>query len=219
MKKRIELGYRVNAVDGRVGVVEKVIVDPDEREPSYLIVKRGRIRPRHIVVPVTLVDEVSAGQVSLSITRNALDDFPDYEVTERHGRYEKPVPVGVQRPLTTYTPPSNRGYMKLRQRNVPESAVPVEKGMVVKDARGLRVGRVEGLLLDGERRTATHILLQRPAPMTVATPATMQQFAVPVDLVKDVREGGVHLRITRWHISGLAVYEPVSEQEERSGGA
>ena len=34
MKKRIELGYSVMAVDGRAGVVEKVIVDPNERVPS-----------------------------------------------------------------------------------------------------------------------------------------------------------------------------------------
>jgi sporulation protein YlmC with PRC-barrel domain len=211
MSKRIELGDRVQAVDGRIGVVEKVIVDPDERKPGYLVVKRGRLRPRRIVVPVGLVDEVSAGQVTLSITRTALDDFPDYEVTERHGTYEKPMPVGPRRPVATYTPPSNAGYMVLRRRNVPASTVPVEKGMVVKDAKGMRVGRVVGLLLDLERRTATHILLQRPAPMTVATPATMQQFVVPVELVEDVQEGEIQLRITRWHISGLAVFEPAAE--------
>ena len=217
MKKRIELGYSVKAVDGRVGVVEKVIVDPAQREPNYLVVKRGRIRPRHIVIPVSLVADVSAGQVSLSIMRDALDDFPDYEVTERHGKYEKPVPVGSQRPVAAYTPPSNRGYMMLRRRNVPESAIPVEKGMVVKDAKGLRVGRVEGLLLDDERRVATHILLQRPAPRTVSTPATMQQFIVPVELVEDVQEGEIHLRITRWHISGLAVYDSAGARKQRNG--
>lgn len=211
MRKRIELGDRVKAVDGRAGVVDKVIVDPDERAPGYLVVKRGRLRPRRIVAPVSLVDDVSDGQVTLSITREALDDFPDYEVTERRGRYEKPLPVGPRRPVATYTSPSNRGYMALRRRNVPESTVPVERGMVVRDAKGMRVGRVAGLALDDERRTATHILLQRPAPMTVSTPAAMQQFVVPVELVEDVREGEVHLRITRWHIAGLAVYEAAGE--------
>jgi sporulation protein YlmC with PRC-barrel domain len=211
MSKRIELGDGVQAVDGRVGVVEKVIVDPDERKPGYLVVKRGRVRPRRIVVPVGLVDEVAAGQVTLSLTRAALDDFPDYEVTEQHGTYEKPMPVGPRRPVATYTPPSNAGYMVLRQRTVPEAAVPVEKGMAVKDDKGMLVGRVVGLLLDHERRTATHILVQRPAPMTVATPATMQTFVVPVELVKAVQEGQIQLRITRWHISGLAVFEPAAE--------
>lgn len=211
MRKRIELGDSVKAVDGRVGVVEKVIVDPDARKPGYLVVKRGRLRPRRILVPVNLVDEVSAGQVTLSVTRAALDDFPDYEVTERHGKYEKPVPVGGQRPVATYTPPSNAGYMVLRRRNVPESTVPVEKGMVVKDAKGMRIGRVVGLLLDPERRTATHALLQRPVPMTISMAATTQHFVVPVALVDDVQEGEVHLRITRWHVSGLAVFEPAGE--------
>lgn len=211
MSKRIELGDSVQAVDGRVGVVEKVIVDPAERKPGYLVVKRGRLRPRRIVVPVALVDEVSAAQVTLSVTRAALDDFPDYEVTERHGTYEKPMPIGPRRPVATYTPPSNAGYMALRRRNVPESTVPVEKGMVVKDAKGMRIGRVIGLLLDRERRTATHVLLQRPTPMTVATAATMQVFVVPVELVEDVHEGEIQLRITRWHISGLTVFEPAGE--------
>jgi len=211
MNKRIEMGDSVQAVDGRVGIVEKVIVDPDERKPGYLVVKRGRLRPRRIVVPVSLVEEVAAGQVTVSVTRAALDDFPDYEVTERHGRYQKPVPVGGHRPVATYTPPSNRGYMVLRRRNVPESTVPVEKGMVVKDADGMRVGRVVGLSLDSKDRMATHILVQCPAPMTVSTPATMQQFILPVELVKDAQEGEIQLRITRWHISGLAVFDPAGE--------
>lgn len=211
MSKRIEFGDRVQAVDGRVGMVEKVIVDPDERKPGYLVVKRGRLRPRRIVVPVSLVDEVSAGQVTLSLTRGALDDFPDYEVTERHGEYKKPMPVGPRRPVATYTPPSNAGYMALRRRNVPASTVPVEKGMLVKDAYGVHIGRVVGLLLDPERRTATHILLQRPAPMTISTAATTQHFVVPVALVDNVQEGEIHLRITHGHVSGLAVFEPTGE--------
>lgn len=211
MSKRIELGDRVQAIDGRAGTVEKVIVDPDERKPGYLVVRRGRLRPRRIVVPVSLVDEVAAGRVTLSVTRAALDDFPDYEVTERHGTYQKPAPAGGHRPVAAYTPPSNDGYMALRRRNVSEAAVPVEKGMAVKDAGGIRIGRVVGLLLDRERRTATHILVQRPTPMTVATPATMQTFVVPVELVEDVQEGQIQLRITRGHISGLAVFELAGE--------
>jgi sporulation protein YlmC with PRC-barrel domain len=216
MEKRIELGDSVRATDGRAGVVAKVIVDPGEREPGYIVVKRRRFRSRHIVVPVSLVDEVSAGQVNLSMTRAALDGFPDYEVAERHGRYEKPMPVGPHRPVAVYTPASNRAYTVLRRRNVPESAVPVEKGMVVTDASGMRIGRVAGLSLDRGRRTATHLLVQRPAPMTVATPATMQQFVVPIDLVEDVREGEIRLRITRWHLSGLAVYGPAGESKQRA---
>lgn len=211
MSKRIELGDRVQAVDGRAGLVEKVIVDPDERKPGYLVVRRGRLRPRRIVVPVSLVDEVAAGRVTLSVTRAALDDFPDYEVTERHGTYQRPEPAGGHRPAATYTPLSNDGYMVLRRRTVPEAAVPVEKGMAVMDADGMQLGRVVGLLLDRAPRTATHILVQRPAPMTVATPATMQTFVVPVELVEDVQEGQIQLRITRWHLSGLAVFAPAGE--------
>jgi len=206
MEKQIELGARVRAEDGEVGTVEKIVVDPEEHEPGYLVVKRGRVRPRKIVVPVGLVTNASPEEVTLATTRQALESFPDYEVTVRKGEYRKPIPVGGPRPVGIYTPPTNAGYMVLRQRSVPEASVGVEQGMDVLDVAGLKVGQVHGLIADPESRQASHLVLRQPHPLMP------RDRLVPADLVADVREGEVHLRITAEHVSGLGSYEPTLKE-------
>jgi hypothetical protein len=109
MEKQIELGARVRAEDGAVGTVEKIVVDPEEGEPGYLIIKRGHVRPRQIAVPVSLVTEVSGDEVTLDTTRKALESFPAYEVTVREGEYRKPVPVAGPQSVAVYAPPTNKG--------------------------------------------------------------------------------------------------------------
>lgn len=214
MKKQMKLGDTVVATDGPAGVVAKIIVDPAGREPDYLVVRRGRIRYRHIVVPVSQVIDVTEGKVLLSASGAVLDEFPDYEVVERYGTYQKPLPVGTRyRPVGAYLPPSNAGYMVLQRRSVPESSVAVEKGMVIRDATGQRVGRVAGLLLDSDPRAVTHILLQLPAPLARTTDATSQPFMIPAALVAGVRDSEVHLAITKAQVFGLAIYVPAEDQE------
>jgi hypothetical protein len=206
MERQIELGARVRAEDGAVGTVEKIVVDPEERKPGYLVVKRGRGRARQIVVPVSLVADVSGENVTLDTSRRALESFPDYEITVRKGEYQKPIPVAGPHPVAVYAPPTNRGYMVLRQRNVPEASVAVEKGMDVVDATGLGVGEVHGLVAKTGSRKASHLVLRQ------AHPLESPDRLIPVDLVASVEDGAVRLRITVDHVNGLAVCRPAPEE-------
>jgi hypothetical protein len=138
-------------------------------------------------------------------TRKALDQFPDYEVTVRQGEYRRPVLVGSPRPVKAYTPASNKDYVVLRQRGVPHTSIGVEQGMEVLDITGLKVGNVQGLVVDGESRQATHLVLRQSGPLA------WQQWLVPVDLVADVGAGRVHLHISSEHVAGLAPYAPAPE--------
>lgn len=206
MEKQIELGARVRAEDGAVGTVDKIVVDPEKREPEYLVIKRGRVRRRKIVVPVSLVADVSGTEVTLDTTRKALESFPDYEITVREGEYQKPVPVAGPAPVAVYTPPMNRGYVALRQRNVPEASVAVEKGMDVFGAGGDRVGEVRGLIAESGSREAFYLVLRQSHPLA------SKDLLIPVDLVAEVRNGTVHLRITSDHLRGLPPHQPSREE-------
>ena len=207
MEKQIELGAHVRAADGAVGRVDKIVVDSDEREPGYLVIKRGRVRPRKIVVPVSLVSDVSGDDVTLDTSREALRSFPDYEVTVREGEYGKPVPVAGPQSVAVYTPPTNRGYVALRQRSVPEASVSVERGMDVVDAADLGVGEVLGLIAETGSRRASHLVLRQRHPLEE------RERLVPVDLVAAVQGDTVQLRITADHLRGLAGYRPAQEED------
>lgn len=208
MEKQIKLGAQVWVADGEVGTVEQIVVDPKTHEPGYLVIKYGRLPPRrrHIVAPVSLVNEASARKVTLATTREALELFPDYEVTVRKGKYEKPEPVGYPHMIGTYTPPSNEGYMVLKQRNVPESNVSVKQGMSVLDAAGVQVGQLHGIIADQESRQAKSLVVQYTDRFQ------SQAWLVPVDLVADVRADKIHLHITSEQMYGLSVFQLVAEQ-------
>lgn len=158
------------------------------------------------MIPVSLVSDVSPDKVTLEVTADALDGFPNYESTEQKGTYEETTAVGCPRTVQTYTPASNAGYMALRKRSVPDSNVGVERDMNVVDVLGAKVGRVHGLNLEGSSRRASHIVLRQVERLSPV------YRLIPVDLVADVEEDSVELCISSDYVRGLPVYEGSAEQ-------
>jgi|GEM_PF-1763033 len=198
-RKQLKLGMTVNCLDGRAGKISKIIADPESHRPTYLVVKRGRLRTTELVVPVSLVEAVVMESVQLSITLDALRDFPVYEYTVHRGKYEIPKLIG-RRPVAVYTPPANKGYMVLKQRAVPERSLAVEKGLVIRDSYGREVGKVAGLIVDGDERKGKYIVFRNPHSAT--------EQLIPTELIDDVTADSVHLRIDRRYLDGLPTFQP-----------
>jgi sporulation protein YlmC with PRC-barrel domain len=208
VNKQIKLGARVRVMDGETGTVEQIVVDPKTQQPGYLVIKYGRLPPRQrrIVAPVSLVSEASAREITLATTREALQQFPDYEVTVHKGKYEKPQPIGYPNMIGTYVPPSNAGYMALKQRTVPETNIGVQQGMSVLDADGNKVGQVHGIIANPESRQAKTLVVQHTDRFRTYA------WLVPVDLVADVRADAILLHIKAEQMYGLSLFQPVAEQ-------
>ena len=76
----------------------------------------------------------------------------------------------------------------------------VSRGMTIRSKEGLEVGKVAAVVLDSDRRKATHLLLGR-------LPEMSGYWLVPIDLVVEVRDECVQLSISiqvvetlpRWH--------------------
>lgn len=198
-RKPLRLGMPVHALDGEAGKISKIITDPESRQATYLAVKTGRLLSRkEVVIPVSLVSKASAEAVFLKITREALADYPVYEVTVVKGQYQKPqyFPRGLTIPA--YYLPDNRGYMVLRQRSVPEQSIAVEKGMQVRDCNGQQAGEVEGVILDQAKRQGKYIVFRRDH----SSPLQL----IPADLIQNISSAEVKLRIDGKSIEKLAEY-------------
>jgi len=198
MKKQLGLDLRVQCLDGQGGKISNVVIDPDSRQPTHLVVKRGRLHVREILVPVSLVAEVTEAAVFLNVTRETLVGLSDYEFTVRKGEFQKPLMVGYPRPHYMGFPASNKSFMVLRQRNVPERSVAVEKGMAILDVDGHKVGKVEGIIVDSKKRQGRYLLFQR-------THETVPQL-IPSDLIEDVSGEIVRLRIDGEYVERLPAY-------------
>jgi hypothetical protein len=74
-------GFRAEAADGPLGVVETPLFPPDAREPDFLVLRvRVRTRTRRPIVSAALVEEVDAESrtVRLAGRRSELERMPEH---------------------------------------------------------------------------------------------------------------------------------------------
>jgi sporulation protein YlmC with PRC-barrel domain len=196
--KQVNLGMKVHCLDGEAGVVSKIITNPEKKRPSYLVVKRGRLVKREIVVPVSLVGDVTQEMVTVDTTLEELENFPDFEVTVREGSINRPVPMGSPKPNMVWQSPASSGYMAVKKHPFSEKLVKVAKGLVIWDSEGVQVGKLEGIIMDREQEKASFIILNPRGEKL--------QRLVPVSLVASASSEGVKLHIDQDYVGKLLVY-------------
>jgi ferredoxin/sporulation protein YlmC with PRC-barrel domain len=204
-QKELTLGMTVRCLDGDAGRLERVVGDPETREPAYLVVRLSGARRRDVVVPVDLVMAVTLEQVLLDTTREALKHFPDYEITET----KRPQPI--QRDPTLHEPEfpfpwkavAKEGAIEIKQRTVPEHTVELKQGMTVFDRDGLDLGRLQGVIMDATTHKAGHLVLHRRFPVGMETE---EDRLIPVELIDFTIRSHIYLRIPEEQLRGLPVH-------------
>jgi hypothetical protein len=72
----------VRCLDGIGGTVDEAITEGESDRVTHLIVRRGSLLTRDLVVPVEHVREVTDGVVQLDLTQEQLDAMPEHEPEE-----------------------------------------------------------------------------------------------------------------------------------------
>ena len=76
------IGAPVYCRDGDCGRLHKVVVDPNTRQVTDLIVKRGFLLTIDRVLPVDVVERAAGEGIYLSISSEALDNYPEYRSSD-----------------------------------------------------------------------------------------------------------------------------------------
>src|SRR3979409_2306420 len=80
---RIEIGARVRTRDGReVGEVHRVLVDLEDNAVTGIVVLKGRLLSRDILVPLDFIDRADEHEVVLTLTAEELDQLPEFAFNE-----------------------------------------------------------------------------------------------------------------------------------------
>src|ERR1700716_2038303 len=80
---KIELGARVRTRDGRdVGEVHRVLVDLEDDAVTGIVVLKGRLLSRDILVPLDFIDRADEHEVVLTLTADELDQLPEFAFNE-----------------------------------------------------------------------------------------------------------------------------------------
>lgn len=176
----VPFGTRVIDSSGKsVGTVSRLVVHPQSRDVSGLVVHQGVIDRREVVVPIGQVASFSP-EVRLRLRGSELDgldlvnpqsfqripdhwDMPagfdqrDFFLLGGGGWTEAVLPFEETSPAASGTP----GYVRDPDAPAVPNEPDIAAGALVYDAKGQRIGDVEAVELDEASRRITRIIVRR----------------------------------------------------------
>jgi len=167
-------GAEVYTADGeRAGTIKRIVIEPDTKEVTNLVIQKGILFTEDKVIPISLVNSSTEDRVKLRKDGGDLTKFPDFEVShyipadrgalsERRSRQlVRPMfwypPIGGYNGFAVYDMPP---YVR-KEENIPEGTVAIEEGADVISSDGEHVGDVERVFTEPEADRATHLLISK----------------------------------------------------------
>src|SRR5689334_3481020 len=73
-------GAKVLTADGQdAGKVDRLVIDPGNRQVTHLVVRKGVLLPEDKVIPIHQVREAKPDEITLSIKADKLESLPPFE--------------------------------------------------------------------------------------------------------------------------------------------
>jgi uncharacterized protein YrrD len=200
----------------KLGHVDRVVIDPHSKQVTHLVVRKGFLLKTDKVVPIDWVGAAEGDHVSLTSGATALDDLPNFEETHYiRADDSEPQTVPSGAPTLLLYPPAmgvypgpgisavpvagRVRYVKTIDENIPENTVALKEGAKVLSADGGHIGNVERLILNGDTKEVTHLLVK-------AGIVTKTHKAIPADWIGEVYDQEVHLVVDSKLLAGLPDY-------------
>jgi sporulation protein YlmC with PRC-barrel domain len=181
------IGAEASCSDGPCGKITRLIVEPDSKTVTHLVIQPGHHPAQARIVPLRLVQS-AAGQVMLSCSRAEFDKLDPAEevqlapgdttpssymydpVGAAHISVPPPFHPQILEPkmgsigLGSYDGPRHNlpvwhGRRLAAHDSVPAGEVDVERGESVSATDG-HIGQIHGLVIDPDSHGVTHILLE-----------------------------------------------------------
>jgi len=173
----------------KLGTIERVVLDPQTKEVTHVVVDKGFFFTEDKVVPISLLGPTTEDRVTLREGEYDFEELPSFRETEFvPAEAESPdmteVPAEQQREGTqpmTYVrpyywyPPLGIGWwtgigypaavdselVRTSKINIPEGTVALEKGARVVGSDGEHVGDVDEVLTDAKTNRVSHFVIAK----------------------------------------------------------
>lgn len=194
----------VHTRDGEAGRVWRVAMVPESRKVTHIVVHKGLLLGRNVVVPMEAVDRMETGHVYLNLTNDQLRDLPDFQETEflaPEEGWEYPLgypPGGVIWPLSMpIAGASPYPYLSnaIVRENIPDEDVTLAAGTDVECSDG-HCGRIERVLVDDQTKEMTGFVIKRGFFFT-------RDVEAPLSWIDHVDQNAVHLKLTKRQVEEL----------------
>jgi uncharacterized protein YrrD len=163
----LTLGAQVHCQDEEVGKLAKIVVDPETKQVSNLVVEKGLLFKQARVCPVSLVEATDSDEIRLSSRSQDLADLPEYKEV----KYERPAEgwsgsggggfnsAGAQFPSMGGYESAVNTIRETVHEGVPTEHVVISAKTPVKNIDG-ELGKVEILRVDAITRQVTGLRMR-----------------------------------------------------------
>jgi uncharacterized protein YrrD len=194
----------VHTRDGEAGRIWKVAMEPTTRKVTHLIVHKGVLFGRNVVVPIERVTRMAEGEVWLDASNDDLKGMADYEETEFTDpteAWEYPVAFpmgGIIWPLQPGWGGANPMLLAGThvKENIPDEDVALMSGTSVEATDG-HVGRIDRVLVDDHTNEMTGFVIRKGFLFT-------RDVSAPMSWIDHVDKDAVHLKLTKQQVAEMA---------------
>jgi uncharacterized protein YrrD len=208
----IRPGASVKGRDREVGKVDRIIVAPGTGEVVALIVRKGLVLRRDVLVPIEAVEDADESEVRLGIDSADLESLPEYReedfLTAPHD-WRSPRDLGAAKADEVLFRRSGRWAQQdlrpaaIGQAPAAQGGRPVRAGMKVVCRDG-EIGRLDLVLIDPVSHRATYFVVRRGTLLGRDT-------VVPIEWVAEIGHDRLYLDLPAEMLDELPEYRPDPE--------
>jgi uncharacterized protein YrrD len=188
-----------------VGHLDRVVVDPETKVITHIVVQKGFLFKEDKVVPISLIADANEDRINLREDAGDLHALQQFE--EKHyvmsGDATGGAPAVISQPLggvpgAVVAEPRDK-FIKQVEQHIPTGTVALKEGAKVVAADGKEVGHVEKVITDAGADRATHLLVSKGL-------LSKERKLVPIAWVTTMGEDEVHLSVEPRQLEELEQY-------------
>ncbi|MBL7204636.1 MAG: PRC-barrel domain-containing protein [Desulfobacteraceae bacterium] len=197
----MHLNAHVECLDGRIGRLENIILNPKTERMTYLVVRGNDLQNTERLVPERLVKETSHDTVFLSISKKKFEGMKNF-IQEEYIPSNITLYMAEQAGWDMGTPAS----VFVEHEAVPAGGLIVHKGAKVFATDG-HAGKVDDFLVEKKTGRITHLILLEGHLWG------KKDISVPVNQIDRYEDGNIYLKIDKSGVEALPVIDMKSKGE------
>lgn len=201
----------------QAGQIDRVVLDPQTREVTHVILREGWLFPTDVVVSMDMLRQTDANTLELTIEEDDLEALPEF--AEQNYLLLQPSEVPRGPGFAGNLPAMFRWYVpagsgvpggdmpigkELRQRenepSIPEDTIPIESDAPVKTSDGATAGRVKQVYTDPDNDETTHFLVEVGL-------LSKEHKLIPIEWVESVSKEHINLVISEASLDNLPDFD------------
>ncbi len=215
---RLVNGADVYSAQGdRLGALSRVIIDPNTREVTHIVIEKGLMFTTNKIIPIDRIDPQDPEKLMLNTMEQDLSQFDDFEETHyvdldnteypgsdvTNSFWYPPVDyVWWRSGMPAITPPAPV-YTVQTSQNIPEGTVALEEGAKVISADDKHVGSIEQLVVDIQDKRVSHFIIGEGLLFK-------ERKLIPVTWISTIGEKEIRLSVKSGTLERLPAYHPAT---------